>query len=156
MGTHTHTHTYTQTITKWRMYMELQIEKKATQDEKKQFTKLIMLYEKQCMLQVIEEPTREENTLDLLFTNEVSIITELELNKSAISDHNRIELNTKYRIREEILQQNYQKIDWDLIIKHIKDMKWKNICERGVAIEVIELLLSKLNEICLDNAPKRN
>jgi len=30
------------------------------------------------MLQVIEEPTRNENTLDLLFTNEVSIITEVE------------------------------------------------------------------------------
>merc|ERR1712179_804858 len=111
MGTHTHTHTYTQTITKWRMYMELQIEKKATQDEKKQFTKLIMLYEKQCMLQVIEEPTREENTLDLLFTNEISIITEIEVNKSAISDHNRIEINTNYIIREEKVQQNYQKID---------------------------------------------
>jgi len=63
------------------------------------------------MLQVIEEPTREENTLDLLFTNEVSIITEVEVNKSAISDHNRMEINTNYRIREEKLQQNYKKID---------------------------------------------
>jgi len=62
------------------------------------------------MLQVIEEPTREENTLDL-FTNEVSIITEVEVNKSAISDHNRIEINTNYIIREEKVQQNYQKID---------------------------------------------
>ena len=33
------------------------------------------------MIQVIEQPTREENTLDLLFTNEVSIITEVEVNK---------------------------------------------------------------------------
>jgi len=62
------------------------------------------------MLQVIEEPTREENTLDLLFTNEVSIITE-EVNKSAIWDHNTIELNANNRIREEKLQHNYQEID---------------------------------------------
>ena len=123
------------------------------------------------MLQVIEEPTREENMLDLLFTNEASIITEVEVNKSAISDHNRIEVNTNYRIKEEILQQNTQKIDntmrslnfhieekinWDIISKHIKDMPWKNICEHGIAVEVIELLLSKLNEIFIENVPKRN
>merc|ERR1711874_39905 len=96
---------------------------------------------------------------------------EVEANKSAISDHNRIEVNKNYIIKEEKLQQNYQKIDntmrslnfhaeekinWDLIIKHIKDMSWKNICECGVAIEVIELLLSKCNEICLENVSKRN
>ena len=53
----------------------------------------------------------EENTLDLIFTNEANIIIEVEVNKSAISDHNRIEVNTNYRIKEEILQQNTQKID---------------------------------------------
>jgi len=56
------------------------------------------------MLQVIEGPTREENTLDLLFTNEVGIIAEVEVNKSGISDHNRIEINKNYRIKEEKLQ----------------------------------------------------
>jgi len=49
-----------------------------------------------------------------------------------------------------------EKINWHLIIKHIKNMPWKIICERGVAIEVIELLLSKQNEICIENVPKRN
>ena len=84
------------------------------------------------MLQVIEEHTREENTLDLLFTNEVGNIAEVEVNKSAISDHNRIEVDTRYKIKEEKLQQNNQRIDgtmrslnfhaeeridWDLIKK---------------------------------------
>jgi len=49
-----------------------------------------------------------------------------------------------------------EKINWDLIIKHIKDMPWKNICKRGIAKEVIELLLNKLNEICIESVPKRN
>ena len=35
-------------------------------------------------------------------------------------------------------------------------MQWENICEQGFAIEVSELLLSKLNEICLENVPKKN
>ena len=61
--------------------------------------KLITLCEKQCMLQVIEESTREENTLDLIFTNEVSIITKVEVNKSVISDQTSIELK-KIQITE--------------------------------------------------------
>ena len=57
---------------------------------------------------------------------------EVEVNKSDISDHNRIEIDTRYRIKEEKLQQNNQrvdgtmrslnfhaeeKIDWDLVAK---------------------------------------
>ena len=62
------------------------------------------------MLQVIEKLTREENTLDL-FTNEIRNITEVEVNKSATSDHDRIELSTNYRLREENIQQKHQKLD---------------------------------------------
>jgi len=35
-------------------------------------------------------------------------------------------------------------------------LQWKNICKRGIAKEVNELLLNKLNEICIENVPKRN
>ena len=51
------------------------------------------------MLQLIEEPTRGENTLDLLFTNEIGNITEVEVNKSAIPDQNRIEVDTGHKIK---------------------------------------------------------
>ena len=44
----------------------------ATKDEKDQFEKLLSICNNQFMLQIIEEPTREENTLDLIFTNEMS------------------------------------------------------------------------------------
>ena len=68
----------------------------ATTDEKHQFEKLIDICDRSCILQIIEEPTREENTLDLLFTNEIRLITALELNKSKLSDHNNIEISTNY------------------------------------------------------------
>ena len=35
-------------------------------------------------------------------------------------------------------------------------MPWRNICKSGKAIEVIEYLLEKLNEICIEIVPKRN
>ena len=35
-------------------------------------------------------------------------------------------------------------------------MSWKNICKNGKTIAVIEYLLEKLNEICIEIVPKRN
>ena len=43
------------------------------------------------LIQIIEEPTREENTLDLIYTNKTSMIMSVESTKSSLSDHNRIE-----------------------------------------------------------------
>ena len=50
------------------------------------------------MLQIIEEPTREENTLDLIFTNEISLATMIEVNKTKLFDHINIEVSTNYII----------------------------------------------------------
>ena len=52
------------------------------------------------MLQIIEEPTRKENTLDLMFTNEVNLVTMVEVNKSSYSDHDVIEVSTNYSLTE--------------------------------------------------------
>merc|ERR1711888_210577 len=49
-----------------------------------------------------------------------------------------------------------RKFDWKQIIESIKEMPWRNICNSGKAIEVIEYLLEKLNEICIEIVPKRN
>ena len=53
------------------------------------------------MIQIIEESTKEENTLDLVNTNDIRIVADIDINTSAISDHNKIEINTTYRIKEE-------------------------------------------------------
>merc|ERR1712168_693909 len=86
-----------------------------------------------------------------------------------ISDHNKIEITTTYRIKEEKFKKKNQiidntlrslnfhaekKIDWKQIIKLIKEMPWRNICKSGKAVEVIEYLLEKLNELCLEIVPK--
>ena len=65
----------------------------ATTDEKNQFKKLFML-------QIIEEPTRKENMLDLMFTNKCNLITMIEVNNSNHLDHNKVEVNTNYTTTE--------------------------------------------------------
>ena len=43
-----------------------------------------------------------------------------------------------------------------MINKGIKEMEWKTICENGDIIEIVELLLNKLNKLCMENIPKKN
>merc|ERR1712055_205986 len=56
----------------------------ATTDEKLQFEKLIRICNNQCMIQVIEEPTRGKNTLDLMFTNEPNLVTAVDVSTNYI------------------------------------------------------------------------
>ena len=58
----------------------------ATTKEKGQFVNLLSICNSQFMLQTIEEPTRIENMRDLMFTNEISLITMVEVNNFNYSD----------------------------------------------------------------------
>merc|ERR1712215_579730 len=116
------------------------------------------------MIQIIEETTRKENTLDLVYTNDIGIVANIDVNTSAISDHNKIKITTTYRIKEDKINKKNQvtdntlrslnfhferKIDWKQIIKLMKEMPWRNICKSGKAKELIKYLLENLNEIVL-------
>merc|ERR1711894_411342 len=79
---------------------------KVTKDEKRQFRRLMKICDEQCMLQIVEEETRGKNMLDLIYTNEIGLVTDIDVNESAISDHHRIEISTNYKLKEERIQQN--------------------------------------------------
>ena len=83
------------------------------------------------MLQMIEEPTREENTLDLMFTNEINLVTQIEVTKSSYSDHNMIEMSTNYSLTEKENHNTEQSEDTEFrsLNFHAKTVKWKRITE---------------------------
>ena len=141
----------------------------ATIDEKQQFEKLMEICNNQCMLQTIEEPTREENTLDLIFTNEVSLITMIEVNKTKLSDHNMIEITTNYTIDEQpqieetenlnsILRSiNFQtkSIKWKGINDCIEITEWEQIFENKDTIEGGRDFEEIITKMCIENMPKK-
>ena len=86
-------------------------------DEKDQFLELLMLCNEHCLIQISDEPTRGENTLDLFFTNETNLITDADINKSTKSDHSKIELSTKYIINKEKINNNANKQELKLFIQ---------------------------------------
>merc|ERR1711929_67198 len=80
-------------------------------------------------LQIIEEPSRIENTLDLVFTNEISLITSVEVNNSNHSDHDKIEISTNYTTTEH--ERNNERNEETNVFKtlkfYAKSVNWNNI-----------------------------
>ena len=142
----------------------------ATTDEKQQFEKLLEICNNQFMLQMIEEPTREENTLDLMFTNEINLVTQIEVTKSSYSDHNMIEMSTNYSLTEKENHNTEQSEDtefrslnfhsktvkWKRITEMIEDIDWDQDFESRDAIAGGKNVLEKLTICARENAPKRN
>ena len=66
-----------------------------------QFERLNRLTNKFNLIQAISVPTREEkwkkSTLDLIYTNEIDLFTEIGVHKSCMSDHHTIEIATAYK-----------------------------------------------------------
>ena len=142
----------------------------ATIDEKQQFEKLMKICNNQCLLQTIEEHTREDNTLDLIFTNETSLFTLIEVTETDLSDHNMIEISTNYNIYEqpqieEIDNQNSilrslnfhtKKIKWKEINNNIEIIDWKQNLENKNILEGITDLEEKMTSMCIENMPKKS
>ena len=141
----------------------------ARADEKSQFEKLLGICNSQFMLQIIEEPTRIENTLDLVFTNEISLITSVEVNNSNHSDHDKIEISTNYTTTEhernnerneetnvfKTLNFHAKSVNWNNIIRCIEDTNWEQKFETKDSIQNNEEFLEIITNNASENAPKR-
>ena len=142
----------------------------ATADEKHQFERLMDICDNQCLLQIIDESTREENTLDLIFTNETSLVTMIEVNKTKLSDHNIIEVSTNYIIDEhpqieEITENsnsilrslNFQtkSINWKDVNQCIEITEWEQSFENKDTIGGSRVFEEKIIKMCVENMPKK-
>ena len=143
----------------------------ATIDEKMQFERLCRLTNKYNLIQTIQGPTREENgseiTLDLIYTNEISLFTEIEISKSSMSDHHFIEISTSYDTSNKYVKHNEikntsatksydffsKRIDEKKLIKRIEDIPWEG--ENKNTIEYTEYLFKNINEIYQEMIPKK-
>ena len=143
----------------------------ARKDEKLQFERLNNICEEQGMVQTISQATRENNTLELMYTNEISMVTDIDINKSAVSDHKRIVIGTTYKIKGEIEENNKRKeegmrainlrskkVDWREINNELKIRlkNWNEECREENAIETTEKFILILENVCKENAPKKS
>merc|ERR1711989_178135 len=123
------------------------------------------------LVQTVEEKTRKDNTLDLVFTNNLDLITQIDVTNTIMSDHDIIEIetnianNTKTTTKNEnetdeqadLRQLNFhhEKIDWEGINKILKEMPWNELFHGLNNEDCTELLLHCIKEISLIKIPKK-
>merc|ERR1712002_895169 len=139
----------------------------AGKDEKNQFIELLNLCNEYCLMQIIDEPTRGENTLDLFFTNETSLVTDVDVNKSTKSDHSRIELSTRYVINNQKINKNtrkgenikdvnfHDKTKWELINDITNSKIETSIIENSEVKKQLLDFINIIHRVSLDELPKK-
>merc|ERR1712240_411001 len=115
---------------------------------------------------------REENTLDLIFTNNPEIITQLDISKTIMSDHNIIEVTTNIKDCNELASNNdeateidetdlrqlnfhHENVSWDEIKEIIKEMPWTELFDRKKNEECTEIFIYFIRIICFWKIPKK-
>merc|ERR1712243_324940 len=118
-------------------------------------------------MQIIDEPTREKNTLDLIFTNELDIFSHMDINHSTLSDHHLMELTSTFKTErfEETLNLNAEnhglrnynffskKAKWKEIKNELNDKNWEELFKDKNTCECTEILNRIVNEVCIKYVP---
>ena len=116
-----------------------------TRNEKRSLQQIIDVASDLNLLQKVTVGTRKSksgnsNILELIFTNNHDLITNINIEHSEISDHDFIVCETSHNFRikdneltesEEInlLSYNYEKIDWELVKTSFREIHWKEILD---------------------------
>ena len=114
--------------------------------------------------QYIHVPTRYENILDLLLTNNPNLVLHVNSSKTELSDHNVIEITTTTPLHEEGSQIpdeihhtfrniNLEKIDYPKIKDHLHSVDWEMLRAECPKEDFPELFRLTVLQICSIYAP---
>ena len=140
-------------------------------DDQKQFSKMMEIMNKYHLVQTVEEKTRKNNTLDLVFTNNMGIITQIDVTGTIMSDHDIIELTinigdndrkienneNKEQTEMDLRQLNFhhEKVDWTIIKEILKEMPWEVLFKGLNNEECTDLFIYCITEICMWRIPRK-
>ena len=125
------------------------------------------------LTQVVNHPTRGNNTLDLVFTNRAQYICETSSSETCLSDHNLVSLVLGYDARRnhnyvhqtketddfDYFNLNLQKADLEAINEHISEINWNSLhelCQPDPSGEKFaELIRLTTLQVCYLYAPEK-
>ena len=136
-------------------------------DEREQFRNVMSICCNFNLLQILDKPTRGNNTLDLIFTNELDIFSCNEISYSALSDHYFIDMTTTFKtemIKEAsninkgnngLRKLNFfsNKVKWKEINMELNQINWIMLFNNRNTHECTIILNKIINEICLKYVP---
>ena len=114
-----------------------------------------------ALTQLVEEPTRQQNTLDLILTNHPGKVTRTET-MPGISDHDMV--YTEFDLRPVMLHQKprnvplYNKANWHgkADLHNIKDKLWSMLNDKSCKVETMwELFKETLSTSAKKHIPQK-
>lgn len=121
------------------------------------------------LIQVITDPTRGNNILDLLFTNNSDAVNSIAAEKTIFSDHRLLRIHTNYKIstlppevtrpieKTPFSSLNFfsSEVNWDLINAHLRDTDWEAVLQDGDPEIMVDSLLTTILRACEGNVPMK-
>ena len=103
------------------------------------------------LFQHVREATRGSNILDLVFSNEVSMIEDLKvLEHFSTSDHNMLEFQCVLRTGSYdalVYKYNFNKGDYNEIRSALNEINWDTVFDSKGTLECYEYFNDKINEL---------
>ena len=110
--------------------------------------------------QYVDAPTRERNILDLMLTNNSSLVSHIQSEPTKLSDHNIVSIYTRYSIcsadkpiinlpePHTFRALNFKKSDFTKIKNHLKEIAWDDLYQLCSPEEFPELFKLTLLQVC--------
>ena len=141
-----------------------------SRDDKTAVETMMQLQNNLFMSEIVKQPTRGRNHLDVCFTNSADKILDVETEDTVISDHKLVFVRTIFegRITPEYIHQErtgsaleqlnffHRDVDWVSINKALSDINWELLFLNKNVEEKYDLIHCILEEICLKYVPSRS
>ena len=138
-----------------------------TTDAQKQAEALHEFMNTHCLQQIIREPTRMQNILDLFLTNSPEMVLKITASNTVISDHRLITVDTfinkisTQETRSERLEGfaslnfHHKRIDWEELDKELININWREQLINKPVDEILTYINEKLLCVCQKFIPKK-
>ena len=140
-------------------------------EEQEQAIQLISFSHKHLLTQVVEENTRKDYIIDLIFITDVDMIHNISVEKvtDRMTDHNIVKccfthksLQSEQQVTPRTFQQkhpldnlNIAKADWTAINEELEVINWDSEMENSSVEEMYQILENHIIDICTKHTPVR-
>jgi len=138
----------------------------STKEEQEQAKLLLNEASNNFMNQIILKPTRKNNILDLVFSNNPSLVHHYEVVPTIISDHNIINIFLNYVHEEPPMEDicekptlakfDYSKANWDEMNKTLNEADWQTLMKNRGPNQMFKIFLETIETACIKNIPMKS
>lgn len=135
-------------------------------EERRQAEYMVDFQNEILLTQVIEKPTRGMNILDLVFTNNLDLVIDTEIQGTKMSDHNIVIIRTALGVEESQVAERdpsgfralnffHSEVKWKDIKREMESIDWISTLANKEIEDMHQTLEDQLLSICERHVPKK-